>query len=471
MYKFFTDDEVDSILNNKRIKGTNEKKLKRIKHIDDTDALFVRFERMINFTYKNRKNLVLHYPSIKINNEPMIQYGLKRKLPMIGNIFLSKKDSTDIIPFAECIIKQIFLPNEIVEYWNMMIERQENSKDITFYNIYNENIKKYLSEKNPELNEAFEMIFQQFNYDDKQLRKIIKINDAQKVHTRNSALLWIRCDILEYYTASHLIVNNNNVSYSDYLTGYKFYEHSLAYGLPKSEYFKFKQHITESPDYCVSKDAVRKAFVYLDETTRLSALDFKTRYKVFSEEAWRDLLCKEQFIYTDNDRNEYLILFHMIFEIKYGKKFNLIDYDTEVRCFNETNKNRSYYIDAYLHFYFKDEQRNIKFYMEFKNYTKTIYEDEKDYLHQPKAILNNNFYTERYKHEEEDEWYYVAVTKGSPYEGEKGKNMRDSGVQAENYLDFEWKQVFDIMETKVQEKARKSIDGSLGHFLKFIERI
>ncbi|APC38879.1 hypothetical protein [Clostridium estertheticum] len=470
MFKFFEKDDIEKILNNKRIQGTNEEKLERIRHVDETEALLVRFERMINFTYKNRKSLILHYPSKKINNELMIKEGLKKKVPLIGNIFLSKESSRDIIPFAECVINGIFLPEELAIHWNKMFEIKLNDRRGTLYNIYNENIKKELEENAPQLNEAFELLFQQFNYSDKQLEKIIKLTKNNKVHTGDSALLWIRCDVLEYYTSSHIILDNHKVSYFEYLSKYKYYPHSVAYGLTKREYYKFRQSMIKASDYCVSEEAIRKSFVFLDETDKLKALKFQSRYKVFSEEAWRDLLCKEQFIYTDNLRNNYLILLHLILENKYNKKFTLIDYDTEVRCFNDTNRGKKYYIDAYLHFYIAEEQRNVRYYIEFKNYERTMYEDDKDYLHQPKAILNNNFDIERYKHDDTDIWYYMAITKGSPYV--YGKNsVKDSGIQLDNYIDFTWTEVFSIIEINIQAKARESIDRSLGGFLKFIERI
>lgn len=469
MFKLFEKDDIEKILNSKRIQGTNEEKLKRIRHVDETEALLLRFERMINFTYKNRKSLVLHYPSKKINNELMNE-GLKKKLPLIGNIFLSKESSRNIIPFAECIINGIFLPEELAIYWNKMIKIQLSDKQGTLYSIYNANIKKELEENAPQLSEAFELLFQQFNYNDKQLEKIIKLTKNNKVHTGHSALLWIKCDILEYYTSSHIILNNHKVSYFEYLSKYKYYPHSVAYGLTKREYFKFRQSMIKASDYCVNEEAIRKSFVFLDETDKLKALKFQSRYKVFSEEAWRDLLCKEQFIYIDNSRNNYIILLHLILENKYNKKFTLIDYDTEVRCFSDTNRRNKHYIDAYLHFYIAEEQRNVRYYIEFKNYERTIYENDKDYLYQPKAILNNNFDIERYKHDDTDVWYYMVITKGSPYIN--GKNsIKDSGIQLDNYIDFPWTEVFSIIETNIQAKARESIDRSLGRFLKFLERI
>lgn len=474
MFKFFTEEEVNNILRNPkyRIEGTDEEKLKRIKHIDETDALIIRFERMRNFTYKNRKSLILHYPSISINNKIFLKNTFKKKVPFIGNIFLSRGDSnkTELIPFAECIIKEVYLPEELADYWNKMINIQKQI-DTTLYNIYINNIKEELEQIEPELADAFDLLFQQLNYEDYQVYSIIKLNNVGKVHTRNSALVWMKCEVLEYYTSSHLMYENHKVGFYEYLKNYKFYPRSIVYGLTMKEYYKFRENLCKASDYCVGEVAKRKAFSLLDDLDGLKALDFQTRYKVFSEEAWRDLLCKEQFVFIDNMKNCYSILFHLILEVKNNKKYNLIDFDTEVKCFSNANKTKNNYIDAFLHFYDEQEKKAIRYYIEFKNYKKTIYEDEKDYLYQPKAILNNNFYVERYKHQENDVWYYLVITKGSPYDNIKGNSIMDSGILLDNYIDFPWTEVFNIIEKYIQQIASESIDKSLIGFLRFLERV
>lgn len=66
----------------------------------------------------------------------------------------------------------------------------------------------------------------------------------------------------------------------------------------------------------------------MDEISKISDVNYISRYKKFSEEAWRDLLCKEQFIFIDNEFREYILLFHLLWEIKNNKYYELIDYDT-----------------------------------------------------------------------------------------------------------------------------------------------
>lgn len=161
------------------------------------------------------------------------------------------------------------------------------------------------------------------------MENIIKLDKSScRVHTGNSVLLWIECEILEHITASYLNINNKRISFAGYLKNFKFYKHSVAYGLSKNEYLKFKTYLINSTDYVVGNEALRKSFVFLDEISKISDVNYISRYKKFSEEAWRDLLCKEQFIFIDNEFREYILLFHLLWEIKNNKYYELIDYDT-----------------------------------------------------------------------------------------------------------------------------------------------
>ncbi len=470
MYKFLTDKEEKKILKSRAV-GTTEEIKKRLTNVDNTDVLIIPFNKLNHFTYKYRDKLILHYPSKKFLGSLMTKYILKKKLPMQGIILIS--NSKDIVPFAECIINNIFLPEELNDYWNEILNKKQTLTGNTLYQIYKEYFKDNFIKSNSNIDNAFEIFFKQVKYDDMFIMdNIIKLNEeGSKVHTGNSALLWIECEVLEHITASHIHVKDRNVSFRRYLKKFEFYGQSIAYGLPINEYLRFRTYLKNTCDYTIGKEALRRSFVFLDEINKIEAISYMTRYKVFSEQAWRDMLCKEQLIYRDNELRDYILLFHLIWEIKNNKSYDLIDYDTEVRCSNVQNKNKNYFIDAYIQLYDISDDINIKLYLEFKNYSRTIYDKAKDYDYQPKAILENKFYLERYKHKEKDKWYYVAVTKGSPYKELGKKTVSISGLKEENYINFTWKEIFTIMETKLQQKAYESIDKSLLNFLRFLERI
>ena len=471
MYDRATKEEIEKILTHRCKPEEEEQRKKILEKVMNTDVFFIPFDKVNHYTYKNQKTLILHYPIGKFLKTHIVEYILKRNLPFDGVIFINKSGNQKIIPYAECMISNIFLPNELEIYWNAMINKKNEYKNKTYYQIYKEYFKEDIINYNPEVDETFEVFFRQIGYNDSKIEnKIIKLNNNGNVQTKNSSLLWIKCDVLENITSSYLNQNGKKISFYEYLKEFKMYKQSVAYGLSKSEYLNFRKYLKNSEDYAVGKDAIRKTFTYFDETEKLGSINYLTRYKIFSEEAWRDLICKPQFVYKDNNFREYIVLIHMIWEIKKNELYELVDIDTEVRCINISDDNKSYYLDAFIHLFNENRLKNIKLYIEFKNYEKTIYDDAKDFIHQPKSILSNRFYSDRYIHDQNDEWYYVAITKGSPYKI-KNKSLKASGIKEENYIDLNWEELFDIISNNLYNSSYKSGDDSLINFLKFLERI
>lgn len=145
IYKFLTHEEKKEILKS-RIEGNPNEIKERLTKVDNTEVLIIPFNKLNHFTYKYRKKLILHYPSKKVLSNLMIKCILKKKLPMIGIILINNKN--DIVPFAECIIKNIFIPSELSDIWNQILKKKEIFSGKTLYQIYKEYFKCKLVEEN-----------------------------------------------------------------------------------------------------------------------------------------------------------------------------------------------------------------------------------------------------------------------------------------------------------------------------------
>lgn len=435
-----------------------------LQKVDKSDVLIFPFDADNHYSYKHHSQLTLHYPSKKVLSKEVINKSrLISRLPILGFIILIKRKTKVKILFAEASIERMVLPSDIILYWKEIIANYINSSDKTLYTIYQENLKDEISGKDEVLDDIFEQFFSQRNYDDTKIKQVIIFSKEGLLDTNNSALLWVYCSILNHITS--LSIDKGENSIKEYINRFKFYKHSVAYGMPIKYYCEFRKLLKRSSNYCVGEEALRRAFVYVGELMKSSEFDYKYRYKMFSETAWRDILCTYQFEYVDNEIKKYNLLIHLIFESYLNTKLKLIDFDTEIKC--EFPKKSVYYLDAYLFFMARDmngNQINYKFYLEFKRYDKSL-DKPKDYYNQPMAIKENNFSKDRYRHNNSDKWFYVAITENTP------PDVIYIDFPKDNYINFTWMSLFTIIEDKLYHKAVKSIDKSLLTFLKFLEKV
>lgn len=451
--------------------NTSDERAKRnaiLEKVLKSDVIVIPFDKTFHYSYKHHKNIILHYASKNFLHKLMTKSILKDNLPLLGFLVLNTISGSEIIPLAEISIETIYLPSELESYWNLILGNKKKEPNKSLYELYLVNCRPLI--KNITLQKSFDTFFMQRKFDDNLiLNDIIKHNDY-KVNTNDSRLLWISCEILENISSSHLNINGTKVGIKDYLIEKKFGQHSIAYGLTIQEYLIFKKGLKDSEDYSIGEEALKKAFIYFDEIDKLKSINYLLRYKIFSENAWRDLLCTYQLNYTDNMKSIFNVLFHIIWEIKNNTKYVLIDYDKEIKCTNVDDNTKQYYLDSFIHLYDTIRCKTVKLYIEFKNFDKTINENNKDYYHQPQSIIQNKFVSDRYVHHINDEWFYIAVSKNSPYKV-KRNSVKLSGLKETNYINLKWEELFEVLEKYVFEKAYNSIDKSLLNFIKFLERI
>lgn len=421
----------------------------------ENNIIFVPFEVGNFYSYKDRDELILEYPIKKIGKDNIKDFEFNNELPTVGFIYIYDKNIPNKkVPFAEISIKKIILPDEISD----MMLKIENEKTLNIDKTYIECFDRLQAEDklgadNREIREwVRKFLIQKIN--DKDINEVMK----------KKRFVWIVCDILEYYTSSTISQELHN--YLQQFTPIsiqtdKSFNNSLAFYMPKKDYLDFRVKLRKSKDYIVGEDVRSQAIINLKKGYIVN--NYQLIFRNFNETAWRDLLISSPLNYVSNKGKSYNNLLHLILEKKINKEFEFYRSATEIRWKyydKDLNKEKSGAMDGYLELI---DDKNIKYriYLEFKNFNKELTE-KKDIQYQPLVIENKYFDNQAYNYNNNDEWRYIAITKGT------NVNKLDKDFNSDKYIDLSWGEVFEIIVKEIYPMAIESSDKRLKEFIDFL---